>query len=196
MPKPRSDDRSSAISRALERSRSGDSGAQRELFSLLHEDLSQIAKRALSKERQNHTLDPVALVGEAYLKLAPSSKQWEGRTHFLACAALVMRQVLVNHARAKKAKKRGEGEAPVTVNSGIPAQKRPVDVLELDDALHRLERLSPRQEKIVVLYYFAGLSAADIAREIELSTRTVRAELAAARSFLRRILDPRPPPDA
>jgi RNA polymerase sigma factor (TIGR02999 family) len=177
----------------------GDARALDALVPLVYAELRQQARRALRREGEGHTLQPTALVHEAWLRLAGQHHaQWEGRTQFFAVAAQVMRRVLVDHARARQADKRGGGAQHVSLGD---ADRRPaagaaaegasmdaVDVLALDDALTRLAALDPRKAKLVELRYFVGLSIPEAAEALGVSLATVGREWAVARLWLRREL--------
>jgi RNA polymerase sigma factor (TIGR02999 family) len=134
-------------------------------------------------------LQPTLLVHEAYLRLADAEVKWQNRTHFLSVAARVMRRILVERARAVRAAKRGGGALRVTLTSHVPAPSAdPVDVLRLDDALTRLERMDARQSQVVELCYFGGLTYPEIGALLEISEATVDRDLRHARAWLRREL--------
>jgi len=158
----------------------------------VYPELRRIAGRHLRNERAGHTLQPTALVNEAYLRLAQQQpgKQWEDRTHFFAVAAHVVRAVLVDHARARRAVKRGSGvigEDLTLVNTSVA--ETPVDVLDLDAALRALDALDREQVRIVELRYFAGLSIDETADVLGTSPSTVKRGWLAAKTYIRRHLD-------
>ena len=140
-------------------------------------------------ERANHTLQPTALVHEAFLKLAGNEGRFESRAHFLGVAAAAMRRVLVDHARGRNAQKRGSGATLVTVND-LDDLPRPapedVDLVVLDDALSRLTALDSRQGQIVELRFFGGLSVEETAAVVGVSERTIKREWQTSRAWLRR----------
>ncbi|HEX5235055.1 MAG TPA: ECF-type sigma factor [Silvibacterium sp.] len=152
----------------------------------LYRELHKLAARKMRFERANHTLQPSALVNEAYLKLAEASRStWQDRTHFLAAAAHVMRHILVDHARARRAGKRGGVQNQVTFDENIlPAPNQSIDILVLHEALERLTELDPRQGRIVELHYFGGLSFEEIAAVLDVSERTAKRDWAMARIWL------------
>lgn len=157
-----------------------------ELLGLLYDDLRDIARRALSRERANHTLQPTALVHEAWMRVDQGpSAPWESRAHFLGIAARVMRQVLVDHARRRGALKRGGHFEPVTLE-GMPgeADTAPVDVLALDDALARLAAHDARKARVVELRLFAGMTMDEVAEALAVSKRTAEGDWAFARAWL------------
>jgi RNA polymerase sigma factor (TIGR02999 family) len=154
----------------------------------VYEDLRQIAERYLRRERPDHTLEPTELVHEAFLKLSNQSKLAPNdRTHFLALASGAMRQILVDHARAAHALKRGGGWQRISVSEAISeASQGSEDLLALDTALQRLAHEDERAAVIVEMRFFAGLTEVEIAAELGMSERWVRAQWAHARAWLRR----------
>lgn len=154
----------------------------------VYEDLRRIAEHYLRHERTDHTLEPSALVHEAFLKLSNQAKLIaHNRTHFLAIAAGAMRQILVDHARAAHALKRGGGWRRVTADEAISeASQDGEDLLALDDALRQLAAEDERAAAIVEMRFFAGLTEPEIAGELGMSERWVRGQWAHARAWLRR----------
>jgi len=180
------------ITRLLRAWSGGESDALPQLVEIVYPELRRIAARHLSRERAGHTLQPTALVGEAYVRLAgqPPGKHWEDRTHFFAVAAHVVRAVLVDHARARGAAKRGGGAIGVELTDrsvSVPAP--PVDMLDLDAALQALEAMDAEHAKIVELRYFAGLSIDETAEVLGISPMTVKRGWLAAKTYIRRHLD-------
>jgi RNA polymerase sigma factor (TIGR02999 family) len=167
----------------------GDEQAVERLMPILYEELKRIASRHLRGESTGHTLQTTALVHEAYLRLVGSDVLWEGRGHFFAVAAQVMRRVLVDHARGRGRAKRGGGVAPVGLQEDLAASpERPADLLDLDEALQRLSALDPRKAQIVDLLYFGGLSYEETAAALDISPATVHRDLRLARAWLYREL--------
>jgi RNA polymerase sigma factor (TIGR02999 family) len=168
----------------------GDAGALHELTPLVYDALHQIAVRALRNERPGHTLQPTALVHEAYLKLVDQSRiAWQDREHFFAVTSQILRQVLVSYARARNASKRGGGSRLVALDESItPSPIREMDVVALDDALQSLSKLDPQQARIIELRYFGGLSIEATARLLGISTSTVTRDWSLARAWLHREL--------
>ncbi len=168
--------------------RAGTPHAAEKLLPLVYEDLRAIAASMLRRERASHTLQPTALVNEAYIKMVGGERQsWDGREHFLAVAAMAMRQILVNHARARNIQKRGGGEVqPLTCREPVDNADRAsdIDILALDDALQALEREAPRLAKIVELRYFAAMSIQQVAIVLDSSERTINREWRVARAEL------------
>ena len=157
---------------------------------LLYQQLRRLAAVRLRSERPGHTLQPTALVHEAYLRLAGQRQaQWGGRAHFLAAAAHVMREVLIDYARTRNRAKRGAGQPMVRLeDAGELGAEAGVDLLALEDALHDLERIDPRQHSIVELRYFGGLSVEETAEVLRISPATVKREWRMARAWLHREL--------
>lgn len=180
------------ITRLLHDWSSGDQAALARLVEAVYPELRRIAARQFSGERPEHTLQPTAIINEAYVRLAQQQpgKAWQDRAHFFAVAARVVRAVLVDHARARQAVKRGSGEARVEltlVNASVA--QAPVDVLDLDAALQALEAMDPEQVRIVELRYFAGLSIEETAAAIGASPSSVKRGWLAAKTYIRRYLD-------
>ncbi|HEV8498199.1 MAG TPA: ECF-type sigma factor [Gemmatimonadaceae bacterium] len=170
----------------------GEAGASEELVPLVYAELRRQARRVLRREGEGHTLQATALVHEAWLRLdGQHDARWESRTQFLAVAAQTMRRVLVDHARARRALKRGGGGTQVTLGEAdhAAATTDDVDVLALDDALDRLATMDPRKARLVELRYFAGLSMPEAAAALGVSLATVGREWAVARMWLRRELE-------
>lgn len=157
-----------------------------ELEATLYKELHKLAARKMRAERANHTLQPTALVNEAYLRLADESASlWKDRAHVLATAAHVMRHILVDHARSRGAGKRGAGAVQVTLDENlVPSASHSIDILALHEALESLSKLDARQGRIVELHFFGGLSFEEIASVLELSERTVKRDWALARIWL------------
>jgi RNA polymerase sigma factor (TIGR02999 family) len=164
-----------------------------EMFELMYGELRKVARRYLGRERKNHTLQPTALVHEAWMKLSNErGGEWQGRTHGLALAAQAMRRLLVDHGRHQKREKRGGGAQPVLLDDLLKAASTaavPVeDLLTLEDALTRLEAVDPRAAQVVVLRFFSGMSSPEVAEHLGLSLRTVEADWTHARAWLKREL--------
>jgi RNA polymerase sigma-70 factor (ECF subfamily) len=171
----------------------GESPAPDELMGAVYDNLRQLARSYLRRERQGHVLEPTALVHEAYLRLVDQTRvDWRGRTHFFAVGAKMMRRVLVDEYRRHDRKKRGGDLAQVTFTEAItPVLGRtlaPEDVLALEDALVELRKLDKRQAQIVELRFFAGLKVDEVAKWLQVSKRTVEADWTHARAWLRRTL--------
>lgn len=180
----------SEVTQILHRLADGDELATEELFGLVYEELRALAGSFFRGQRADHTLQPTALVHDAYVKMVGSADAgFRGRGHFMAVAARAMRQILTNHARDRRAAKRGAGAARITLDEAIVADPvHEVDLLELDDALARLETLDERQCRIVELRYFAGLSVEEVASALGISEPTVKRDWRMARAWLFREL--------
>ena len=154
------------------------------LYELVYNELRRIARSHMAHERRGHTLQPTALVNEAYVRLVKNEMDWQSRAHFFNTAAQVMRRILVDHARSKLASKRGAGAEPVEL-AGVPAPAiDPEKMLALDEALLRLSKMDERQSRIVELRFFGGLSEEDIAGILDVSVRTVKRDWSMARAWL------------
>ena len=173
----------------------GDDSALNKLIPLVYRELRRIAAVYLTGEREDHTLQPTALVHEAYLRLAHDKRAaCDNRVQFIAVAARLMRQILVNHAERRRAAKRGGGNI-VTMDEASATTSPTVDLVALDEALNRLSELDARQSQIVELRFFGGLNEAEIAAVLHLSTATIKRDWRLARIMLHqhlgeRILDP------
>ena len=155
---------------------------------LVYEELRRLAGSYLRRERPDHTLQSAALVNEAYVRLIDQNQvQWQNRAHFFGIAAQMMRRILVDHARSHKAAKRGSGMPVLALDEAVvEAQNRGVDLLGLDEALQKLEKIDPQQSKIVELRFFSGLSIEETATVLGISPATVKRDWAAARAWLYR----------
>jgi RNA polymerase sigma factor (TIGR02999 family) len=185
-----------AIVSRLGEARAPDPASSEELFAYVYDELRMLARRYLSRERPGHTLQPTALVHEAYIKLVDQSKvDWQGRTHFFAVGARVMRNLLIDHARAKGRVKRGGGRRKVTLAEGLtPMGGRELDaegLLALNEGLDRLAQLDSRQAKVVELRFFGGLTVPEVAMLLDVSPRTIEGDWAHARAWLKRELSRR-----
>lgn len=167
----------------------GDAAAMSGLFDVLYRELRRLAVVAMRAERRDHTLQPTALVHEAYLRLADERTPLAGRHHFFGIAAIAMRRILVEHARARHAAKRG-GHAPRLsideVDVPLPVAAEAIDFEALDASLTRLAAIDERQARIVELRFFAGLTVEEAAEVLGLSPRTVKREWQMARAWLKR----------
>lgn len=171
----------------------GDARASDSLVELVYDELRRQARLALRRENEGHTLQPTALVHEAWLRLGDQrDARWESRSQFFAVAAQTMRRVLLDHARARGALKRGGGAEQVALTDSTAATDTDVDAVDLialDEALTRLAAVDPQKARLVDLRYFAGLSIPEAAEVLGVSTATVIREWAVARAWLRRELD-------
>jgi RNA polymerase sigma factor (TIGR02999 family) len=170
----------------------GDQDARDALIPLIYNELRRIARRHLGNERPDHTLQSAALVNEAYLRLVGRKlPEWENRAHFFGVAAQMMRHILVDHARSRRAAKRGAGAPRLSLDPEIALPQKPpeVDLVALDGALNKLSRLDPQESRVVELRFFGGLSTEETAVVMGISARTVKREWAAARAWLRLEMD-------
>ena len=167
-----------------------DEAALEALTPVVYGELRKLALSYLRRERSDHTLQPTALIHEAYLRLVDQNvPQWRSRSHFFGVAAQLMRQILVDHARARSAAKRGGGEAKLSLDQGIQySEERPEQLVALDDALTDLAKLDPRKSKIVELRYFGGLSVEETAEAMGISVATVGRELRFAEAWLHKLI--------
>jgi RNA polymerase sigma factor (TIGR02999 family) len=181
-----------SVTELLHRTADGSKDAEAALIAVVYSELRQIARRLMRGEAANHTLQPTALVHEAYLRLAqPKGVAFNDRTHFFAVAATVMRRILVDYARAKRADKRGGGERSAVDLLGPSINlDEPERVLAIDVALNRLSQLDERQARIVELRFFAGMTIDEIAEALEISPSTVKREWQLARAWLYGELNP------
>ena len=174
------------VTRLLESWGAGDDAALDELMPLVYADLRTIAAGKLRGERPDHTLQATALVNEAFLRLVDQDRiEWRSRAQFFALAARSMRRILVDHARRRRAGKRGGDPRRVLLDDIQIAVAPEVDVLELDDSLNRLEALDSRQARIVELRFFAGCTMEEIAEVLDISASTVKRQWRLARVWLR-----------
>jgi RNA polymerase sigma factor (TIGR02999 family) len=185
------------VSALLEAHRRGDADALDRLMPAVYAELRRIAAYQLRAERGDHTLQPTALVHEAYLRLAGArAPAWQNRAHFFAAAAQVMRHILVDHARANRRDKRGGGLLRVALDDVVePASGPEPDVVALDDALKSLSERDPRKSRIVEMRYFGGLEIEEVAEVLGVSATTVRREWTLAKAWLRREIRRGAPPD-
>lgn len=168
----------------------GRHSAAERLMPLVYDELRALARSFFGRQRSDHTLEPTALVHDAYVRLVHQDKvDWNGRAHFFATAARAMRQILVNHAEAKGAQKRGGGWNRVTLAVADTDTERVVDILALEEALTRLEALDPRQARVVELRYFARMTIEETASVVGVSPRTVELDWRMAKAWLAKELD-------
>lgn len=177
------------VTRLLRAWSDGDADALDALTPLVYEELRRLARRTFRGERAGHTLQPTALVNEAFVRLAGSDVAWQDRKHFYALAARMMRRILVSHATARSASKRGGGEIRVTLDESAVGGAVPDDrLLDLDAAVSRLATLDPRQADLVELNVFSGLTFEEMASVTGLSTSTIDRELRLAKAWIKREL--------
>lgn len=165
----------------------GNREASQQLFALLYDDFRKLAGMYMKRERAGHTLQPTALVHEAYLKLIDQTRvEWHGRTHFFAVGAQAMRRILVDHARRRNRLRHGGGRYRLCLTEGLAlSPQRDEDLLAVDEALQKLTKVDPRQATIVELRFFGGLSVEEVAEAMGLSKRTIEKEWTMVRAWLR-----------
>jgi RNA polymerase sigma factor (TIGR02999 family) len=180
-------DPSNGVTELLHRWNQGDREAMDRLMPIVYDELRRLAAGYLKGERPGHTLQPTALVHEAYLRLVRQDRvEWQNRAHFFGIAARMMRRVLVDHARRRQAEKRDSGGFRLTIQVGEALEvPRDPELLELDQALGRLERLDAEQARVVELRFFGGLTVEETATVLGISTATVKREWRTAKAFLR-----------
>lgn len=176
------------ITRLLREWSDGDAAALESLTPLVYGELQQIARRLFGRESPGHTLQPTALVHEAYEKLIGVDTDWQDRTHFYALAARMMRRLLVNHANARNAAKRGGDALRVTLDESAVGSSADEDLLDLDEALSRLAGFDERMASILELHYFGGLTHEQAARVVGVSEPTSRRDLRLAKAWLRKYM--------
>ncbi|MBD3336198.1 MAG: sigma-70 family RNA polymerase sigma factor [Candidatus Eisenbacteria bacterium] len=177
------------ITQLLRARRDGDRRATDTLLTLVYDELRRLADAYLRSERPGHTLQPTALVHEAYMRLVGADIPWEDRAHFFSVAARTMRRILVDHARERVAVKRGAGWVRTTLTDGIELAATPAaEMLQLDSAMEELARQDERAARASELHYFGGLSYEDTAKVLKISTASVHRDLRLARAWLHRAL--------
>jgi RNA polymerase sigma factor (TIGR02999 family) len=185
------DEAPSDVTVLLQRIRSGDRDAEPALLALVYDHLHRMASRQFRSERRDHTLQPTALMSELYIRLLrDTSVDWQSRSHFYAVAAQTIRRVLIDHARAARARRRPQSRQRVHIDDVLLySDERADDVLMIDEALRKLEALDPRQAQVVTLRYFGGLSVEETAHSLGVSERTVKREWSMARAWLSALLN-------
>ncbi len=166
----------------------GDREALGRLMPVVYEELRRLAARYLSRERPDHTLQPTALVHEAYLQLVDQrAVQWQGRAQFFGLAAQVMRNILVDHARSHRAVKRGSGARRLSLEEAtVYSTERAADLIALDEAMQELAKLDRRKSHIIELRYFGGLDLEEIGEVLNISAATIRRDMRMAEAWLHR----------
>lgn len=174
------------VTSLLQEIKNGNQQAERDLIPLVYAELRRIAGAYIRYESPGHSLQPTALVHEAYLRLTGIREvDWQSRSHFFAVSATIMRRILVDHARTHQAHKRGDGWNQVSLNEAIlPAPDRAPEILALDEALTRLAKLDERQSKVVELRFFAGMSEEETGSALGISSRTVKRDWRIAKAWL------------
>ena len=179
------------ITQILQDWNDGNTNAKERLLPFVYDELKRQARILMSRERGNHTLQPTALVHEAFLRLAKQSgAEWQNRSHFYGIAARLMRQILVDHARSHAAAKRGSNPIHFSLDDvQIPIEERAGSILAIDEVLEQLAALDERQAKIVEMQFFGGMNHREIAEALEISERTVGREWQSAKLWLFRELN-------
>jgi RNA polymerase sigma factor (TIGR02999 family) len=172
------------VTALLDAAGSGDRAALDRLYGHVYDELRRLAESRLRQERSGHTLQPTALVNEAYLRLSPDRSSWENRRHFFGAAAQAMRRILVDHARQKLADKRAAGVRVTLADLDVAAPEEDLDVLAVSDALDVLAQEDPRLSEVVSLRFFAGMSVEETARALDVSPMTIKRDWAFARAWL------------
>lgn len=176
---------SSNVTQLLLEWRSGNQEALDRLMPLVYNELRRLARHYMKRERREHTLQPTALVNEAYIRLVDMKVSWQDRTHFFAVAARLMRRMLVDHARATHRAKRDGGDAKISLDEiGEASSKPALDLVALDEALTRFATFDPRKAEIVELHFFGGLTNEEVAEALGISRATVQRELRLAKAWL------------
>ena len=182
------------VTRLLKAMHDGDSAAAEHLLPLVYAELHRIASAYMRRERDGHTLQPTALINEAYLRLVGEDIEWTNRAHFIGLSAHVMRRVLVDYARQHNAERRAGGLKRVEMNDNLAISPERLDeVIFLDEAMAKLAANNARQARVVELRYFGGLSVEQIAEILNVAPRSVKRDWALARIFLFRELNPGTP---
>jgi len=183
------------VTQLLKAMQAGDAAAAANLLPLVYGELHRLAQANMRRERPDHTLQPTALINEAYLRLMGRNIDWNDRAHFIGIAAHVMRQVLVDYARAHRAERRAGGQRRVEMDDDLAISPERIDeVVAIDEALSRLAAQSPRQARVVELRYFGGLSVEQIAQLLGIAPRSVKRDWSLARIALARELFPQHAP--
>lgn len=186
-----SDERQHEVTQILHDWSGGDANAPARLMPFVYDELRRQARVFLARERGGHTLQPTALVHEAYLKLVDQTRvNWQNRAHFYGIAASMMRRVLIDHARAHATEKRGSGAVHLSIDDvQLPIEQRAASLIALDEALDKLARLDERKCRVVELRFFGGLADEEIAEILGVATRTVLRDWKTARLLLYRELN-------
>ncbi|HNP64943.1 MAG TPA: ECF-type sigma factor [Woeseiaceae bacterium] len=175
-----------SITQLLNRWGAGDKEAEATLAPMVYDELQRMAKRLFRSEKRSHTLQPTALVHEAFVKLVDVDVAWQDRAHFFSLAARMMRRLLANHANARNAAKRGGGDVKVTLDeSAVSGSSADADLLDLEEALQGLAELDSRKAELIELQYFGGLTFREMEEVTGLSSSTLDRELRMARAWLK-----------
>jgi len=180
------------VTQLLQAASQGDEAANEALIPLVYDELRRLARSYMRRERPGHTLQTTALVHEAYLRLVNQNVGWQNRSHFFGIAAQMMRRILVDLAKRRRRDKRGGGAVQVTLDDpALIAQQSNAELLALDDALGRLEKLDPQRARIVELRFFGGLSNEEASEVLGISTATIQRQWTGAKAWLYHELKPK-----
>lgn len=183
-------DEDDIIARLLDAVDRGDPEALGELVEAVYPELKRLAHFQMSRESQGHTLNTTAIVHEAFVRMASGQGKWKNRKHFLRAASTVMRHLLVDHARRKRAEKRGAGDVPLAIDEErVGGNSDSLAVLALDSALRDIAEIDPRLEKIIECRYFAGLTVQETAEALDMAARTVERDWRRAKAYLLEMLE-------
>jgi RNA polymerase sigma-70 factor, ECF subfamily len=187
---------SQSITHALQDLAKGDPSALDRVMPMVYAEMRKLAGHYLRQERNGHTLQPTALVHEAYFRLVGQNHpEFQNRAHFLGVAAHAMRQILIDHARTRNAAKRGGGEGVFSIEEGMDsAMERPFALIQVDDALQALEHHDKRKAQLIEMRFFGGMTAEESAEVLNLPVQKIRSELRVAQAWLKRELDNRATP--
>jgi RNA polymerase sigma factor (TIGR02999 family) len=183
------------VTQLLHEWRSGDQEALNQLMPLVYDELRRLAAHYMKSERRSHTLQPTALVNEAYIRLVAIEAPWRDRSHFFAVAARLLRRILVDHAKGRRRDKRGGGLVRVTLGEEVGVAGPDADILALEDALNALSAFDERKVRLVELHFFGGVTYEEMAEALEISQATVHRELRLAKAWLRHELNKKGGPD-
>ncbi|MEM7097938.1 MAG: sigma-70 family RNA polymerase sigma factor [Pseudomonadota bacterium] len=184
-------DKQHDITMLLQEWKGGQTDALEKLTPIVYDELKKIARNSFRGERANHTLQPTAIVHEAFANLAGAKVDWQNRTHFFALSARMMRRILITHAKARRAQKRGGDATAVTLHESMVGASAPgIDVLDLDMAISKLAEQDSRKAELIEMNVFSGLTYAEMAEVTGLSTSTLDRELRFAKAWLKATLDP------
>lgn len=173
------------VTELLQAASQGDQAAAEALIPLVYDELRRLARSYMRRERPGHTLQTTALVHEAYLRLVSQNAGWTNRSHFFGIASTMMRRILVDQAKGHHRKKRGGGAVQVTLDDpAVMLQESNAELLALDEALGRLEKLDPKRARIVELRFFGGLSNEEASKVLDISTATIQRQWAGAKAWL------------
>lgn len=174
------------VTRLLRDWSAGDAGAAERLMPLVYDELRRLARNYLRRERADHTLQPTALVNEAYMRLVDQTRvSWQNRSHFYGIAAQVMRRILVDHARRHASEKRGGTQSRLSLEEvDVPAEARAAELIAVDEALLKMSEVFPRKVRVVELRFFVGLSVEETAAVLGVSDKTVMREWESAKLWL------------